>query len=126
MILDDGIMSVYEVVSKRVDGANQERLQLKFQAWYRELGTGTVEWNALAQRGKTPMGRVRIWENRSAVTGDVIIFPDGRQCRAGRVYHGNEGDKTPSRDIGRNTGAPITEITLEKPDKKYDVPEVEA
>lgn len=119
-LFDDGVMRVFAIVGEVRDGVRVESLKSVCEAWYGDIGVGFKEWNERDANARKPEGRVRTWQDRRIKTGHLLVFLDGRQCLAGRVYHGSMGGY--SRDIGANAGLPITDITLETCVKQYQIP----
>lgn len=120
-LFDDGIVKVYAIKGALVGGVRKETPELLLTAWYGEIGVGVTEWNTRDADARKPEGKIRMWQNKKVKSGHLLIFADGQQHLAGRVYHGNLGSY--SRDIGGNSGLPITDITLEACVKTYVLPE---
>lgn len=109
MILDDGILKIYKVVSQKTSMGKLEKV-LKYydEAWYGTNNTSISEYYKAKQSDVMIDMRVEILQNKGVKSNDVLIL-NGVQYIVGRVYHGVDED-----DI------PITDITLEKVVNNYE------
>lgn len=109
MILDDGILKIYKIISKKTSMGKVEKV-LKYydEAWYGINNTSISEYYKAKQADVNIEMRIEILQNKGVKSNDVIII-DGAQYTVGRVYHGVDED-----DI------PIKDITLEKVVNNYE------
>lgn len=109
MILDDGILEIYKVISQKTPmGKPKKVLKYYDEAWYGINNTSISEYYKAKQADVNIEMRIEILQNKGVKTNDVIVL-DGFQYTVGRVYHGVDED-----DI------PITDITLEKVVNNYE------
>lgn len=109
MLLDDGILEIYKVISgKSKTGKPIKELNFFDKAYYSIISDSISEYYHARQADVQIDLRVEILQNKKIHNNDVIIIDD-EQYKVGRLYHGTDDD-----------GRPITDITLEKVVENYE------
>lgn len=115
MLLDDGILELYTLQNVAENGRMPVyKLVLSDKAYY---GERTVGYNRLyAAKGVNQQidKLIRIWRNDTVEVNFYVILEDKKQYRVDAVQHLYDDD-----------GLKVTDLTLSKLEKFYDVAENE-
>ncbi len=108
--LNSGQLKIYEITpSKSTGGKPIETLSFKKNAWYGDLDIVTSEYYSAKQANTEIVKRVRILQDRSLTSLNIIVI-DNKQYKVGRTFSGKN-----------QNGMPITDITLERVVKSYEI-----
>lgn len=110
-MFDEGICKICQLenIAKKGDKPQYQRLE-KSKHWYEMRVVGINRYYAALQANNSIDYLIRIWQDQTITARDYCVLEDGKQYRITQVQH-----------LLNDDGLKITDLSLERVDKLYDL-----